>query len=496
MMNHFQKIIIQVICMLIPAFIISFSACRKQDNIDDDPAIKLSFSTDSIVFDTVFATVGSVTQYLKVYNTHNKQINISTIRLAGGNNSNYRINIDGSPSIQENDVEIAADDSIFVFIRVTIDPNDITSPFVVTDSIIFITNGNFQDVDLVAWGQNAYYIVANTYKPGLPPYKIVAHENSDTTWDNLKPYLVYGYAVVDSSGSLTIDPGVQIHFHNGSGMWIYRGGKLEVNGEKDQPVIFQGDKLEHYYQDIPGQWDRIWINEGSTDNIIDYAIIRNGFIGIQAEMLNIHDPLERHLLLTNTIIENMSGIGILARWYEITGINNVIANCGSHGIALTWGGNYDFRQCTFANYWNHSVRQAQNLALTNYFVDINNTTYTFDLDAYFGNCINYGNLSEEIILDKHNGASFNYKFENCLLRTELNISDPVFFPGCFKNQEPRFVNYIKNDYHPDSLSPAIDAGNMDVINTSPYPLIIEKDIDENSRMIDPDLGAYEYTGSR
>lgn len=471
-----------------------YSSCRKDDGIDDNPSVKLSFSTDSIVFDTIFATVGSVTKYLKVYNNHDKRISISTVRLEGGSSSFYRINVDGQPATQVSDVEIAADDSIFVFIRVTIDPNDILTPFVVSDRIMFETNTNIQDIDLVSWGQNAYYHIADTKVPGLPKYKIIAHTGESITWKNDKPHLVYGYAVVDSLGSLTLEEGTSVHFHNGSGLWVYRYGNIQVDGTEGQPVTFQGDRLENYYRDIPGQWDRIWINEGSTDNKINYAIIRNGFIGLQAETFNLQNPTAGHVLLTNTIIENMTGVGILSRFYAITGINNLINNCGQYGLALTWGGQYDFRQCTFANYWDESIRQTENLAMNNYTEDNNGNLIVFEMNAYFGNCINYGRLEEEMIIDKESSAPFNYTFENCLLRTTLDISDPLIYPGSFKNQDPKFVNILKFDYHLDTLSPAIGTGNQNVINSSPYPDIIFKDLDGNSRT-DPDLGAYQYTGT-
>ncbi len=477
------------------AILLIYASCRKENSADDDPSIKLSFSTDSIVFDTIFTTVGSVTKYLKVYNRHDKRINISSIRLGNGSSSLYRINVDGQASSQVNNVEIAADDSIFVFVRVTIDPNSTLTPFVVSDQIFFETNTNIQDIDLVSWGQNAYYHIADTKVPGLPEYKIVVPTGSSTTWKNDKPHLVYGYAVVDSLGSLTIEEGTSVHFHNGSGLWIYRFGNIKVMGTRDNPVTFQGDRLENSFKDIPGQWDRIWINEGSTENEINHAIIRNGFIGLQTETFNLQNPVEGHVLLTNTIIENMTGVGILSRFYAITGINNLVDNCGQYGVALTWGGQYDFRQCTFANYWDKSIRQTENLAMNNYYEDNEGNLIVFEMNAFFGNCINYGRLEEEMIFDEETSAPFDYKFENCLLKTTLNISDVTVYPGSIKNQEPKFADVLKFDYHLDTLSPAISTGSLNVINSSAYPGIISTDLDGNSRT-DPDIGAYQYTGDR
>ncbi|MCK4569571.1 MAG: hypothetical protein KAT76_04720 [Bacteroidales bacterium] len=469
-------------------FTVAISSCRKDHKIDDNPSLKLEFSTDSIIFDTVFTTVGSITRYLKVYNRHDNALNISTIRLLGGTSSNFRINVDGTPTVQENDVTIAGNDSLFLFVRVTIDPGNQNLPFVVSDEVLFITNGNEQSVVLAAWGQDAHYIIADKTIGNLK-YKIVAAEDSTVIWPADKPYLVYGYAVVDSTGSLTIEEGAQIHFHNQSGLWVYKGGSLKVWGSKENPVVFQQDRLEPYFRDLPGQWDRIWLNEGSINNEINYAVIRNGFIGLQAETLQ--EPMGNQLILTNTIIENMSGIGILGRYYAITGVNNVIANCGQLGVLLQ-GGLYDFRQCTFANYFKDGIRQDPNFAMTNYYLDPYDVLYIYPLDAYFGNNIIYGNKSEEMLLDSDEQGDFNYTFDHCLLKTEMNIGDEEHFPGSIKNQDPFFVDVDNNKLALDTLSPGIDMGSVDVINTSPLPAIIDKDILGVSRISSPDIGAYEY----
>jgi hypothetical protein len=483
-MKRFFKYFTAILLLLM----VIISSCRKELKVDDNPSLKLEFSSDSIIFDTVFTTVGSITRNLKVYNRHDQAVKISNIRLLGGTESYYRINVDGAPTIEESDIEIAGNDSLFIFIRVTIDPTSGTTPFVVSDDITFLTNGNEQNVVLAAWGQDAHYIIADKTIGSLR-YSIVAGEDSAVTWPADKPYLVYGYAVVDSTGSLSIEEGAQIHFHNQSGMWVYKGGSLKVMGTQENPVVFQQDRLEPYFRDLPGQWDRIWLNEGSVNNEINYAVIRNGFIGLQAETLQ--EPMGNQLILTNTLIENMSGVGILGRYYTITGINNVIANCGQLGILLQ-GGLYDFRQCTFANYFRDAVRQDPNLALTNYYVDPNDVLYIYNMDAYFGNSIVYGDKSEEMLLDYQEEATFNYQFDHCLLKTEMNIGDNQLFPGCIKNKDPLFVDITKNNLALDTLSPAIDIGSINVINSSSFPSIIDKDILGISRISSPDMGAYEY----
>ncbi|MFC2111006.1 choice-of-anchor Q domain-containing protein [Bacteroidota bacterium] len=473
------------IVFLITLIIAISSGCRKDSIITDDPSVKLSFSNDTIIFDTVFTTIGSTTQWLRVYNKENRKVNISSIRLAGGTNSNFRINIDGVSGVSASNVEIAPNDSMFIFVEVTVDPTNSNNPLIIQDSIVFTTNGNIQDVDLVAWGQDAHFIVADKYVQGLPPYKIVAKEGENITWQNDKPYVIYGYAVVDSTGQLNIWEGCRIHFHNNSGLWIYKGGSLKVSGTLNDPVTFQGDRLESYYEDVAGQWDRIWIMDGSVDNEINYAIIKNAFIGIQTETFG-DSKMGNKLKLDNTQIYNMSGVGIFSRDYKIVSTNTIIANCAQYGVVLSSGGDYDFQHCTFANYWSQSVRQTPNLILNNYYENQDEQIVVADhLNAYFGNCIIYGSNDEEVELDQYAGSTqFNYTFDYCLLKTQLSTSDVSKFINIIKNSDPLFEDYQENDYHIKLGSPAINVGSTSIN--------IPIDIAGENRDAQPDLGAYEY----
>ncbi|MCU0370332.1 MAG: hypothetical protein MUC31_02865 [Bacteroidales bacterium] len=471
---------------LIQVFI--FSACKK-DPIDMDPDARLEFSMDTVFFDTVFTSLGSITHSLTVHNKGKETIRISSIRLAGGESSFYRMNVDGQAAFEVHDVDIESDDSLYIFCRVTIDPTDERNPYVISDSIVFETNGNIQDVNLVAWGQNANYILADTYIAGFPKFKIIARENETVRWTSDKPYVIYGYAVVDSTGRLEIDRGARIYFHNNSGLWIYKGGSLKAKGSVDAPIVFQGDRLEEFYKDLPGQWDRIWINEGSLNNEIDYAIIRNGFIGLQLETLQ--EQMGNQLILSNTRIENMTGYGILTRFYNMTAFNNVVVNCGQYLAAFTWGGIYDVRQCTFANYWSSSVRVTPSLVLNNFATDADDVIYPFEFQGYFGNNVFDGRNDEEMLFLGDPGAPFNYRFENCLLRTLQDVSDQEKFSACLVNEDSLYIDYLAGNYQPDTLSPLIDAGAATVITGSFFDL--GRDIIESDREKDlPDIGAYEF----
>ena len=278
-------------------FSISFISCKK-DKLLTDPSATVAFSQDSILFDTVFTTIGSATRNIRIINNNNQKINISAIYLEQGQSSNFMLNVDGVPGKTVNDVEILAHDSIYVFVQVNVNPTSALSPLIIQDKIIVNVNGNYQSVALEAWGQDAHYHFpdkAIQYKNGYLPYSTVSTVTTGVTvnWgggalgqpDDDKPHVIYGWLVVDSLQKLVINPGVKVYFHQNAGLWVYRYGTLQVNGTKGNEVIFQGDRREADYADLPGQWDRIWINEGHTDNYINYAIIKNSFIGVQASFL-------------------------------------------------------------------------------------------------------------------------------------------------------------------------------------------------------------------
>jgi hypothetical protein len=406
------------------------------------------------------------------------------------------MNVNGLPGRSFDNIEVRAGDSLWIFVEVTIDPNKQLLPYIVQDSILFETNGRAQVVDLVAWGQFANFFVAdqtlnikdnNGKTIGQIKYHVIPDDS--LVWNNQYPWVVYGgFAVVDSSKTLQISEGTQIHFSNNAGLWVYKGGKLLVNGSKDNPVVFQGLRREQAYKEQAGQWDRIWINDGAI-NEINYAVIKNGFIGLQTETL--FDPVmpNRTLNVTNTVIKNMSGLGLLTRNWTINATNTIIVNCGQYNAALTMGGNYDFTHCTFANFWNGGQRSTPNLYINNYTQDATSIIPIDLIKADFKNSIIYGDNDNEIELDMKTGAQANYQFSNCLVKVDYHtpVTDPAHFTSIYQNTTPNFVNVNDGDYHLNSSSICIDKGNAS------FAAGIPLDLDGNQRVQGgaPDLGAYE-----
>lgn len=471
--------------LLIPFLVfILVMSCRKDEQIITDSSATLEFSQDSVLFDTVFTSIGSVTKQFKIYNRNNKTIRISAVRIARGSASNFRINVDGIAGTSITDVEIPKKDSLFVFVEVTVDPNNQNNPIIISDSIVFEVNGKIQDVDLEAWGQDAYFHVPNVFPiNGLPPYSIIS---CNDIWVNDKPHVIYGYAVVDSDCKLTIQQGAKVYMHNSAVLWVFDGGTLEVTGTHGNPVVFQGDRLEQDYADIPGQWGKIWLSSGSKDNIIDWAVLKNGSIGVQADTLgNSSNPTLR---LSNTIIQNMSAASIFGQGSYVEAYNCVFANAGQYVAALTLGGTYRFNHCTFGNYWNYGSRSTPLLVINNWYEDINGGLHARDIEsAYFGNCILYGNIENEIALDSAGGASFNFKFDHCLLKTNLDTSGALHYNTVYVNQDPDFTDVVKYDFNLNTNSAAINKGSTTIGALFPV------DLNNVPRTTDitPDLGAYE-----
>ena len=448
--------------------IILLVQCKKTE-IDSDGSI--TFSTDTVSFDTIFSTIGSTTTFFKIYNPNNTDLKISKIHL-GNSHSMFRLNIDGYNKNSIENLIIPANDSLFVFVEVTVNPTNSNSPMVILDSVIFQMEKHSQNIKLQAFGQDVHLINGQIFK-------------TDTTWTNDKPYLIYNSMLVDSLTSLTIEEGCRLHFHHHSGMYIK--GQLIVKGTKDNPVLFQGDRLEYFYDDIPGQWDRIAFLEGSFNNKINYAIIKNGVIGIQTGSLAINN--KPSVEIKNTEILNMNYAGLYSLGGGITAENTIVSNCGFYEAALLIGGNYQFNQCTFVNFWKYANRSEPSIVLTNFLL-ANNTYYLGNLStAFFGNCIIYGSLDDEIGFGKDNTTEFNYQFKNCLITyKKTDISDTNHFQNIITG-DAKLVDYTKNDFHLMQESPCIDAGDKTIGNTIPT------DLDEIPRTTDsaPDLGAFEYS---
>ncbi len=399
-------------------------------------------------------------------------------------NSVFRFNVDGYPGKEIENIEILPKDSLWVFVEVTVNPNSGNSPLVISDRMVFESQGNQKTIELEAWGQDAHYIRPQVFSQNLPPYSVIP---KDTTWTNLKPIVIFGYAVVDSANSLTIQEGTRIHFHSDAGMWIFQGADFQVNGTAENPVTFQGDRLEGAYANTPGQWDRIWINEGVKDITINHAIIKNGLIGLQIDLLPTLDNLlaptsPRKVIIKNTRIENHSGLGILTQNSQIIAENLLVANCGQYAIGITGSGNYSFNHTTIANFWNLSTRKTPSVYGANAYEDLEGNLQVRQLENIsFTNSIITGANETEADFEFRDEAPADFSLNYCLVKREEPYTGRGF-QGMIYNEAAGFIDVNASNFGLTASSICIDAGTSTNVTT---------DLNGNPRNT-PDLGAIEF----
>ena len=471
----------KLIYILLVVFTLGYLfSCEDEKYLSSSDA-KLLFSVDTVMFDTVFTTIGSTTQHLKIYNPFDQKILISSVKLAKGETSNFRLNINGISANEVQNLEIAPFDSMYIFVEVTVDPSGQNLPLVVKDSIEFITNSNPQHVDLVAWGQDFKLIKRQILK--------------STTWTNDKPYLVYNYAFVDSNATLTIEPGTKIYFHKDAGLYVK--GKVLAKGTVENPICFYGDRLEDVYANVPDQWNGVLLYSGSKNNEFSNVEIKNANIGLQVG--NIENEGFATVKLTNTKIQNMAYAGIFALKSDIVANNCLVTNCGFYAVALLVGGNYEFNHSTIANYWGgygFKARSTPAVLISNILsVSKDKPDYIGDIaKADFNNSIIAGNAIDgnELFLKGNSEALFNYKFDRCILQVAdtFKTSNADHFINVIrgKGSDPKFVDpYKKMNFELDTLSSAKDAAKLTISKL--FPL----DLKGRDRLIDkgPDIGALE-----
>ena len=460
---------------------VSVSSCKKNKFLTSGG--DLSFSTDTLKFDIVFTSLGSVTRSFKLFNTNNKPIKLSQIRLEGGSTSPFRLNINGVPTKDIKDVEVAANDSIYIFCALTVDPTTGTLPFLVNDKVLFTLNGNVREVPLIAFGQDAHYIVDSVL--------------TSQTWVNDKPYVIIHSALVDSTEVLTIQKGCRIYMHQDSKLYV--NGTLKVFGTKADSVIFQGDRLDrdyYGYKDYPGEWGGLLFLRGSQQSNLNYCVIKNagnatdGFTPAAINVLPPWVPLGGPILeLNSCTIANSSTFGILGFNTNIRANNCLIHTCGLQNIATLEGGEYEFNFCTIATYGGTGINHAQqpSVAILNY-RDISLTQYVDNnLIANFTNCIITGALDDELFAYQKGSSSYSLNMKNCFIKRVTALpTNLVTTTNCIVNDNsnyPQFVDYAKWNFHVESTSPMKGKG-IDI------PGLIS-DLDLNNRPNPPSIGCYE-----
>lgn len=465
--GKFMKYLAILVLFLIVGFA---NSCKKPIAYSKD---NLSFSNDTVIFDTVFTTVGSTTKRLKIYNPNSLPLKLEEVELMGGVNSPFNLNLDGISGLKFTDVDLPKHDSLYMFVEVTLSVNNGNLPLVVEDSIRFKTNGKNQYVKLVVWGQDAYFHVNEIVSDNEP-------------WMTDKPHVIYGLAAVgfpgvDSNLTLNIPAGTEIFSHKRSFLYVYKSS-LHINGTLGNEVIFKHDRLEQFYDDNAGQWGGIWLSQ-AENSTINYAIIKNAEIGLRADTTAGNLTLD----VKNTFIDNSQFYNVFLNSGSLSQFENSIF--GKAGIISAYffaGGEARFKHCNFVNYWLGS-RGGPALAIKNYF-EVDNIIYTRPVfNTSFDNCVAYGNGANEIVVDTiaTSTVPFDVVFRNSVfLREEDELYEYSNYIDVIWRENPLFKDVSISDYSFEDGSSLNNAGN------SLTGVVL--DIAGNSRNgSTPDVGAYE-----
>jgi len=485
-----------IFVLLFLSVMIIFNACQKDTTFEgSDPSI--SISVDTLTFDTVFTTIGSATRSFKIYNHESEDIEID-VKLVNGQGSKFRMNVDGIAGYELKDVFVRRNDSIYVFVDVRVDPDQPVSisPFIFEEMLSISTNGSVKDIVLEAWGQNANY-VPGTKRKGI--LSLLSCDLQTETWDDPKPYVIYGVLFIDSC-ELILPSGTDIYVHGGlvrqdsliyndGFLVVLENGKITANGTAIDPVTFQGDRLEQSFDDVAGQWVGIRFTGGSIGNRLEHVNIKNSVVGIRADSAS-------QLTLESCSIYNTTSAGLIGVRADIDATNTLIYNNGQNSALLTYGGNYNFNHCTFANYGNQSSAvRLDNFRCTDPPL-CQDVVFVNRMNANFNNCILTGNERDELsLLDWTDGGEpdlFHYQFRNCAVTVD-EILEPELYPNFFDNcancinltpSDTLFLDLNNEDFTLDTMSIAIDKGFL--------AGMVFEDILDNSRDDMPDLGCYEF----
>ena len=412
---------------------------------------KLLFSVDTLKMDTVFSGVPSSTYSFKVYNRNDNSLRINQIRLARGNQSGFRVNVDGvyldnMNGSQAQDFDIRKGDSLLVLVELTSHATNQLSPQAVEDKLLFtLESGVEQSVNLMAFSWDAVslrdLVVSN-----------------DTVVSSTKPIIVYGGIKVDSGAVLTIKSPATLYFHASAGIDVF--GRLIVEGQQGDEVVMRGDRLDRMFDYLPydrvsGQWRGIHFHSSSTANRIDYADIHSAEDGLVCDSADI-DPSVLRLELAHTTVHNCKGYGLKADNSRVSLVNCQLTNTLGDCLAVT-GGHTVITYCTLAQFYPFSADRGVALRFGNFENAVQRGTLMCQNSVVTG-------YSDDVVMG--DSLAFDYKFVNSVLRTPA-VSDTILLKSRFENVvfesskdsingDQHFVAVDLDlqyyDFHTDSLS--------------------------------------------
>lgn len=441
------------------------AACRKTPFTDSEDALLLT-SIDTVSFGKIFTGTGSVTQSFKIFNANDRALMLSTVALAG-NSGVFQMNLNGTSGSAFNNVEISANDSVYVFVSALAPLGTDPLPFLVRDSIQISWNGNDKFVQLRAEGQNAVWLRNTT---------IV----SDSVITNDLPVVVQGPLTISDGVTLTIEEGTKFFFDANAALLVNGKIRAEGNYYDSTRIEMTGSRLDQPYASFPGSWQGIVFNSTSFDNKLNFVTIKNAVSGIEA----LGDGLTPQLQMEGCILDNHTKYGLFCKNSVVAVNNSQISNCGVNNVIIE-GGLASFIHCTIVTYSNIFISHDGAVVKIS---DYDDQLTILPINVSFTNCIltGYGGLIEnEIVTDKQ-GADFTVLVDHCFYNGQPT-SPEVNFKNSVNGTDPLFLtlNFEENlfDFSLQPGSPCLDIG---------LPVSVLTDLRGNIRNSTlPDLGCFE-----
>ena len=448
--------------------VVALAACTDNDSFTTNRSNFLTFSTDTVKMDTVFTNIGSSTYSFWVYNNSGDGLRLSSVRLRNGNQTGFRVNVDGSYLDNSlgsvvTDLEVRKGDSIRVFVEITSPETRQPEPKQVADELVFhLESGVEQSVRLQAWAWDAVK-VSNL------------HVSADTIIQSAVPVIIYGNGITVDSGAVLTLRNTTLYFHDQAGIDVY--GSLHTEN-----TVMRGDRLDHMFDYLPynrvsGQWRGLWFAPSSSVNSLTDTEIRNACHALVLSDSCALDTTRQRLVMTRCVVHNAKGYGLIAYNSNIAlhycQFTNTLGDC----LAI-YGGTSYIDHCTLGQFYPFSANRGAALRFGNYVAPffypmfrltcLNTIVTGYESDVVFLEHVD----ADPAAADSSAQAKdiiFTYQFDDCLLRTPRVEDDTLSFrriqwetPDDSIQGKQHFLIFDEHDlyydFHLDSLSTAHGKG--------------------------------------